>query len=356
MVKKPQFLFSIFLVCAFFFTTSINAQDQDNDLSTTLSNLSSAAGSAYLNPIGSAFGSNLNSGWVTSVPEASIFSFTIELKILGMGSFFSDEQKKFATSGDFRFTSSQVDQILANSGISAGNPAYTTVKNEMLSKDWMVNMSGPTIVGKGDEYFEIDFPGQVIQGETIGQYNLQIGGVSGLLDDMPVFPTGAIQLSLGTVYGTNVAFRWFPTVDIKDLGEFKYFGFGLIHNLGMWFSTPLPIDLALGFFTQTLTVGDIFESKATQFGIYASKTFGIIVSVTPYAGLTIESSTTSIKYDYKIDTPAGSQTLSTNFDLEGDNSVGLTLGAAFHLVFLNLHVDYKLASINTASAGIAFGF
>ncbi len=54
-----------------------------------------------------------------------------------------------------------------------------------------------------------------------------------------MFPTATLQLGIGTFMGTDFEIRWFPKVNIKDLGDFTYWGFGfttillygfLIHN------------------------------------------------------------------------------------------------------------------------------
>ncbi len=167
-----------------------------------------------------------------------------------------------------------------------------------------------------------------------------------------------LELTVGTVYGTNVALRWFPDMDIQSLGKFSYFGFGIIHNPGVWFPNPLPLDLTVGFFTQKLKVGTIFESTATQFGVYAAKTFGIFISITPYVGLTTETSKTTVSYDY-----TSNQTLNgvpvkahISVDMDGENSSSAVIGFNLHLGFVNINADYKLAKTKTASAGISFGF
>ncbi|RMD50128.1 MAG: hypothetical protein D6830_03465 [Ignavibacteria bacterium] len=345
--------FYIFVATIVFFATArTNAQTLDE----TLSNLGQQAASSYVQPIVSAFGSNLNSGWFNRVPSSSILGLDIELKIVGSGSFFSNDSKTFSADGTFRFTSSQVDQILSNSGITSSHPAYTSIKNEMLGTDFSVNLSGPTVVGSKSEHLVVTFPGATIQGETIGASTIDVNEVTGILEDLPALPMGAVQLGIGTVYGTKAFFRGFPSMEVTDVGKVSFFGFGAMHNPAVWFPNPLPIDIAVGFFTQTLKVGDLMESKATQFGLFASKTFGIGVSVTPYLGLTSESSTTTLKYDYTFDSPAGPQTSHLQFDLEGENTTGVTVGAAFNLIFLNIAADYKIANTNTATLALTFGF
>ncbi len=344
---------NIFFILFALFSFNLTAQS----LEETLSNLSSSGASAYIAPISGAFGANLNSGWFNGAPPASKLSVNVELKIVASGTFFSDENKSFSTAGTYRYTSSQIDQILQNaSSLPPGSAIYNQVKAEMLLKDFSVQFSGPTIVGSKNDFMEVKFPGETIQGQSIGEYSVKLNGVAGFLNDLSLLPQPGVQLNLGTVYGTDVSFRYFPSIEISDLGKFSMFGFGIMHNPGVWLKNPLPLDVAFGFFHQSLEVGSLFEASATQFGIIASKTFGAGISITPYAGLTFESSTTKVTYDRIFTTPAGSVNIPISFENDGENSAAFTLGAAFDLFIMKLNLDYKLASVNTASIGLSFGY
>ncbi len=348
--KTVHFLAAILML--FSFATKAQTLEE------TLSKLSSTAGKAYVAPIISAFGSNLNSGWVSSVPSASKVGFHLDIKLAAMGSFFSDENKIFNSSGRFLFIPSQVDQILTSSNISISNPLYNSLKSELLKTEFDVNFSGPTIVGSKNQFLKINFPGKkVIVGNqefTLNPKNFDVTEVKGFLDELPALPTAAPQITLGTVMGTNVSFRYLPDVDIEDLGKFTFFGFGAIHNPVVWFANPLPVDLGIGYFTQKMKVGDVFESTADQFGLYVSKTFGVIISITPYAGLISEKSKTTVSYDYQLDTAIPKTKL--KFDLEGENTTGFVVGFKLHLAAININADYKIAKTRTASAGVSLGF
>lgn len=336
------------------FSFTINAQT----LEETLSKLSSTAGKAYVAPVISAFGSNLNSGWVSLLPSATKLGFHIDIKVIAMGSLFSDENKKFTTSGKFFFTSSQADQILQSSKISPLDPRYSTIKNDILKTEQDVNFSGPTVAGSKDEYLKIVFPGKNVQGVDLKETTFLVKEVKGLLDGIPIFPTVAPQLTVGTVFGTNVSFRYLPDVDIKDLGKFTFIGVGAVHNPGVWFPNPLPVDLGIGYFTQKMKVGSILESTASQFGLYVSKTFGLIISITPYAGIISEQSKTTVSYDYQSnETINGAPVPKTkiNFDMEGENKTGLLVGLKIHLAAVNINADYKMSKTKTASVGLSLG-
>ncbi|MCL4549116.1 MAG: hypothetical protein M1495_11165 [Bacteroidetes bacterium] len=355
-------IFSVLVILGLICSTSVKAQS----LQETLSSLSSSVGSAYVKPVISAFGSNLNSGWVSQVPSATKLGLHLDLKIVAMGSFFSSDVKNFAAQGGFYFSGTQVDQILQNSNLTPatmGSANYNDLKQAMIAKQFSVTFSGPTIIGKKSDHLKIVFPGQTVSSATgnytVQQYSLDVPQVYGYLDELFGFPTAAIQLTAGTVFGTNVAIRYFPDTDIKDLGKFSFFGAGFIHNIGVWFPNPIPLDIGVGFFTQKMKVGNIFESTATQYGIYASKTFGFIVSITPYVGLTMESSKTTVSYNYQSNQVVGGvpvPPVKISFDMDGDNSSSAVIGFNLHLAVVNINADYKFAKTSTASAGVSFGF
>lgn len=352
MLKKTIHITSLIV---FVLTITVKAQD----LEQTLSKLSSTAGKSYVAPIITAFGSNLNSGWVSSVPSAKKLGLYFDLKVVGMGSFFDDKSKTFSTTSKFFFNSLQAEQILSSSGISTSNPNYTAVKNEILKTELDVEFSGPTIVGSKNEFLKIVFPGKTIQGVTLAKTQFNISEVKGFLDELPALPSFTAQVTLGTVFGTNVSVRYMPDIEIEDLGKFKFFGIGGIHNPGVWLPNPLPVDLGIGYFTQKLQVGDVFESKAEQFGVYVSKTFGMIISITPYAGIVSEKSKTTVSYEYQSNqTINGAQVPKTkiSFELNGENTTGFVVGFNLHLAAININADYKLAKTKTASAGISLGF
>ncbi len=339
----------------------LSVQIRAQSLSETVSNLSSTVGEAYVAPVVSAFGSNLNSGWISDIPEAKILGFKLNLKVVGMGSLFSDDVKRFSATGDFYFNDTQAEQILANSGIDPSNPDYDNLKQEIMGKKFNVKFSGPTIVGSKNEFLKVKFEGGSFYNGRydLKPYEIAIEEVKGFLDELPAFPTAAVQLNVGTILGTNFSLRYLPSIDIKDMGKFTFWGLGAIHNLNVFFSNPLPLDLSIAAFYQQLKVGDIFETKATQYGIFASKKFGMLVSITPFAGLTLESSKTTVNYDYQSnETVNGVPVPPTrvSFDLEGDNSSALTVGFNLSLIVFDIVADYKMAKTNTATLGLVIGF
>lgn len=365
MYKTVRFLVLLLITVSF----TVSAQEK-SDLEKSLNGLLNDAGKAYLGPIGSAFGANLNSGWVHRAPQSKLFGFDLEVGFVAMGTMFQDENKTFKKTTEFKFSTEQATVLVETQpefkSPASGSPqeqAKTQLINKITGKTYTTSIFGPTIVGKKSEEIQVLFPGESV---TIGGSTYSIPekdastGITGVLDDLSALPLAAPQLTFGTIYGTSVSFRYLPAVKINDdLGDFKYFGFGLMHNPQAWLPIPLPVDLSAAFFTQTMDVGKFFQAKATMFGIFASKKFGPgIINITPYVGFSIESSTIDVTYDVVIPTPAIPNPTPTQikFSLEGENSTRITVGASLKILLINLNVDYSLAKYNVASAGLSFYF
>lgn len=340
------------LIFTVLFIGFINAQSLDE----TLSQLAKEAAVKYVEPIGSAFGSNLNSGWFTKAPDNEKLGLDISLKIVGSGTFISDKAKTFNLTGNFKVTGTQADNILANSGILKTNPAYNVMKQELLAQTWKLTFNGPTINGKKSDRLKIYFPGATIQGQQIKDYEETISSVKGLLDEMPIFPLGVPQLTVGTIMGTNVSFRYLPTINIENIGDTKFSGFGITHNPAVWFNVPLPVDIALGYYYQSLDAGSKVETSASQFGIYVSKQIGIGFAIIPYAGLTFESSKTKVNYDYSYTNNIDNKTFTDkiSFEFDGENTTSFLIGTSLKFSIINLNIDYKATKYSTISAGLAF--
>ena len=335
---------------------SINHSSFSQSIEETLSNISSGAVIKYTEPVIDAFGSSMNSGWFTGLPSSSN-GIHAKLRVVGIGSFFSNNLRTFNYQGDLRFTSQQVDEILNASGINqAIVPNYVEIKNELLSRDWEVNFSGPTITGNKNEHLVVEFPGTIISGQNINSYALELEDVRGYLDNLELLPSPALQLDVGSVLGTGVSVRYFRGINLYDLGIVDVWGAGITHNFNYWFSEELPVEIGFGYYFQSFRVGDIFQNTASQYGLFISKRLGGRISIEPYAGLTYETSRSEIDYKYQFDSPVGPQELQINIDYSGDNSANLMLGTSINLSIFLINFDYKFGGTQTGTIGIGFGF
>jgi hypothetical protein len=341
-----------------------NAQEQDRTLQETLQMLSEDAAIKYINPVSSAFGANLNGGWFHRAPQAKKFSFNLEFGVVAMGSFFPDAAKSFDTRGSFRFRRSEAEKLTEN--IALPTNTKEALISEIVSKDFSVGIKGATVIGDSSNHIKIYFPGQDITftdpnthqqtTQNVGSKTIELPfGGFGNLANVKALPLGAPQLTLGTIYGTQATLRFLPKIKINDdLGDFSYFGYGLQHNPQVWLPVELPVDLAAGFYMQTLKIGDLFKTKTTSFGLNASKQFGWrMLNFTPYTGFMYENAKMNVKYDFLVDNPDGTQSnIPINFELEAENKMRLTLGFNIRLGIFNLNADYNFGKYKSVTAGL----
>jgi hypothetical protein len=363
------------LVCSL----TVFAQDNNggSDLEKQLQKLSGSAGQSYVGPVSNGFGTNLNGGLFHGAPAAKIFGIDIEIGLVAMGTPFKDEAKTFTTEGTFRFDQAQAAQIV-NQNPSIPAAARNAVINQIVSQDYKAKIQGPTALGKtfNSDHPSIDnqiyvtfLANDVIVNGTSYHLNqaapegLGIGGIDGL-NNLSFLPLGAPQVTLGTVYGTQVAIRYLPAMKLPGdagsaIGKVKYSGFGMQHNPGVWLKTPLPVDFAVSFFSQKLTIDPYLEAKGSSYGLTVSKCFSAagLVSATPYVGFAIEKSSMNFKYQASDSLKVNGITLpppQVEFSLDGANTSRFTVGASFKLLFININADYNFGKYKSFTGGVMF--
>ncbi len=353
----------------------ISSLGYSQSMEETMKNLGIEAGQKYVQPVVTGFGMNLNGGWFHKAPQAKIFGVDFELGFVGMGTFTTDEDKTFQLHAGFRFSggpvgsNSEAEKIAQSIGSSYTNlasipGAQQKVIDAIAAKTFTVDMQGPTVVGTKSDKLTLSVPADQV---TANGFTFNIPAqvkvmdeVTGVLDGKAIIPLGAPQLSIGTIYGTQATFRWLPETPLGDLGKFKYFGFGIQHNLGMWLPIPV-VDVAASFFTQKLNIGTLMEAKTTAFGLNVSKQLGFaFLNVTPYAGFMLESSKMTFGYDFPTyqdpNNAANDKFEHISFDLEGANKSRLTVGLSFRILIININADYNIGKQNSATAGVFIAF
>ncbi|MFA6439319.1 MAG: DUF6588 family protein [Bacteriovoracaceae bacterium] len=378
-------LLSILLAVVLLMGSAFAQTEEEGGFEGTLKKLAGDAGKGFVQPVVSGFGNNMNGGWFHKAPGTKIFGIDLEVGLVAMGTFTTDENKKFSTKGSFRFSGgkysntdplnpvskSQAEGIaekISNWGPLPANEKQAII-DAISNTNFNVGIAGPTVVGTKQDTMKITFDPTLFSytspntgasaSTSIPGSEVALQGVTGVLDGAAMIPLAAPQFSIGTIYGTQATFRYLPEIEIsKDLGKFKYFGFGIQHNLGMWLPIPI-VDVAASFFTQKLEVGTIMEANTTSFGINAAKQFGFaFLNVTPYAGFMFESSKMKFGYDYTY-TSGATNTIVTDrisFELEGENTTRLTVGLGLRILVININVDYNIGKQNSATAGVFFAF
>jgi len=351
------------------------SEDGSGNLQSSLEQLSSDAAKKYVAPVVTGFGSDLNAGWFHRAPRAVTFGFDFELGVVAMGTLFSDESKRFASSGIFQFDSSQAAYLTEN----INDPNYNSLPpaqkdqarqqiiNQIRGRDFTVGISGPTIIGSDQDSMKVEFQGgQFMFTDPLGgQHTVTVPSdflvlpVTGLLGDAKILgknivPLAAPQLTIGTIFGTQFTFRYLPAYKISDeIGKTKYFGWGIQHNPAVWFPGEFPLDISASYFHQNIKAGSIFEASATAFGVNASKRLGWgFLNLTPYVGYMLEKSSMTFTYDYFLDTPTGQIPQRIVFDLTGENKSRLTLGLSIKILLVNVNADYNIGQFNSYSAGV----
>ncbi len=362
----------LLVVLLFIFILSLNAAS----LEETLNALSGDAARNYVKPMVTSFGSDMNSGWFHKVPAAKVFGWDLEFGFVFMGTMFADKDKDFSVTGKFRFTKEQAEEMVENSDLDIPPGAvYDALIEQIISRDFNVEIAGPTITGPAYDdmdtpdtdddlnYIYVYFPETdfTVDNETYTvPYSKTVIPFGGLLEDLSFMPLTAPQLSLGTIYGTQLSFRFLPEVEMTpEIGNLSYSGFGIQHNPQAWLPVEIPVDLALAFFTQSMDIGSVAEASASTYGINVAKTFGAkLLSVTPYLGLSGESSKMKFHYDYQTGStsPGVPETIKINFEVEGKNTSRVTTGLSFRLAIVNLNFDYNIAKYPSASMGMMLNF
>lgn len=252
----------------------------------------------YVGPIGQTWGAAMNSGWYSTANVSDGIDIFLGIRAMAMP--VPDDSKSFKIASIWDGTVQEV-------------PTF-------FGKDEEVKISGT----------EETYP----KGINFG-YSL-----------LPV-----PQLSVGNIFGTRLMLRFLPEVKLGDAGTISMFGIGAQHSLNGYIPM-VPLDLSAMVAYQRLTIGDIITAHGLTFGAQASKSFSVL---TLYGGVAYETSTFSLSYKATYDSPSGTKTIPVGFDIDGQNTVRLTLGFALGLGPIEINADYSVASQSVITAGFGFG-
>ena len=367
---KRIFLCVIF---AAFLVPNVWAQD---DLQTTLTHLAGKAAIGYVDPISQGFLTNFNGGLFHKAPQAKLWGIDLEIGVVVMATPLGDLPKTFDASDVFRFNKSQADNLAAQTITGAtvlDQQVRSNLSTALQSSDFNIRIYGPTVLGTAYSATDPTSEVKVDMNSTVTfKYNhplmgprdtsllvnktlgTQLGGVGALASGSAI-PFFAPQITLGTLFGTQFTLRYVPKINISNVGDLSWTGFGIQHNLGYWLPIPV-VDLAASFYTQTIKIDPLFEMSGTAFGLNVSKQLGFrFLNITPYAGFMLESA----KFKVHIVPPAadfgpGVTPPDVAFEIEGQNTSRLTLGMSIRLLIFNINADYNIGKFDSFTGGLFF--
>jgi hypothetical protein len=295
-MKPLRLLFvSMLLVCI------TGARADESKLEQAVKALNETYVKNYIQPISDFFGANMSAGWYHSaaIPQTG---FTLSVNIIAMGSVVGDDQKHFT----------------ANTPPGFATPTF----------------EAPTVFG-GKAPTITDPSGLSFRGLADGAL------------DAPMFPLAALQLNIGSIYGTEAIIRGLPIPQISGAPKVTFFGLGVRHSISQYL-VEFPVDIAAGVFWNTIKFGDLINMTSFSFGAQASKSFSVLEL---YGGLAYEKSSMDLSY---VSTAPGAANV--GLSLDGVNKFRATVGLGLNLAILHLYGDVNVGSITNFSAGLGFGF
>jgi hypothetical protein len=302
---------------------------QATDLQQLIEQVGPVYGEAYSSPFIHAFGPNQNSNLYSTanIPWGGL-TFGVGIKVMATNLNEADQT--------FR-TVVRVDDL---GDLDPG----------LAGQSGTAIMSGPTIFGDTETNGRVDL---YASGIFVGS----IEGIPGFWDTRWV-PMATPEAYIGGIFGLKASLRYFPSMKLGDIGKSEYLGYGL-----QWSASGVledfPIDLMVGFFTQSLDVENtqglgedkLIDSNASSYFLAISKSWP---AMTVYGGFAIESSDMKVSYYFEDpDLPALAQDVS--FSVDGRQDQRFTLGLTLDIL-LKLNVEAGFGDMTTYSAGLMIGF
>ncbi len=283
----------IFLLVGF--TATAHAQ-----LETLIERYTGENAKAYVEPLVTAFGANLNSGIYNSakVPQSGLHLY---FGLNAMVAFFSSSQKTFTGTTEGYFTPIQ-------------------------------SVETATIVGK---------EGAVVTGDGGTEFRFSDGY------DLKSFLVGTPTITVGSLYGTEGTIRYFSQHISEDLGKITLFGIGGRHSISQYFPL-MPIDIAAGVFYHRFKIGNIIRTDDYLIHAEAGKSLSILDL---YFGLGYGWNKAHVEYTFN----ALGEEQDIAIDIKGKNNFRGRFGFGLNLLMLHLSADYNFGQQNVVQMSVAIG-
>jgi hypothetical protein len=192
-----------------------------------------------------------------------------------------------------------------------------------------------------------------------GDQGTAYGGPAGYI----TYPNGLNQKSVpfavpqvtGAFMGTELLIRYLPSISVGDK-KLDFFGIGVRHSISQYIPL-IPVDVAVQFLYNKLTVTDVIDASTIAFNGEVSKTFGVF---TAYGGLQYESSKFDLSYTIKGDPNSGNpelrQTRDVKASVNGKDNFRVIIGGSVKAGFLVINADYNITNQPVISGGLSFEF
>ena len=256
-------------------------------------------------------------------------------------------------------------QPLANSmGAGMNSGLFNTAKVLKPFTPSLKISTAMVIVPSSDKTFIYESPmGELIKtGTVFGDLQGYVDEVGKLLPkgaDLGLVPVPQISGSIGLPLGNELMVRYWPEMNIEDLGSVWLWGVGLKHSIDQYLPGFFPIDLSVQAVYQEMNIADIVDFNSFAVTALASKN---ILMLTVYGGLGYEIAELNTKYTYDLGVESVPP-MEVALDFQAQNELRATIGArvtVFPLV--SVFADYSIASTsgkthpNTFNVGVGIGF
>jgi hypothetical protein len=308
---------------------------------------------AYLKPIPSGVGADINSGWTNRAKPHSTLGFDIQARAA----------LSFIPKGDQTFNLSNLDL----QKVRPADPAQTVA---------------PTVGGDSEVGPEVIVEDN---GDEVARFNLPEGSGYSFV------PAPMVQAGLGTVKDTDLMVRFMPEVTIDET-KFNMYGFGLKHGINQWLpgGNLLPVNISImGGFTQIdlnskfdlqPDAGAIpnpenpeaanadFDSQNADISLNTFTLKALVGKNLPfisvYGGVGYESSVmdVNVKGEYPVSARfEGVEVYDVvedpfTYNADGQNKFSLLGGVTLKMAVFHIFGEFSLSKYSTANAGIGFSF
>lgn len=310
---------------------------------------------AYLKPLPSGFGADINSGWFMNAKPHKTLGFDIQVR--GAISFIPEGDQSFDIND------------LGLQRIQPTNNNASTIT--------------PTLGGEDNPGPEVEITDE--NGDPVSDpFNLPSGSGYSFV------PAPMLQASVGFVRGTDFTARFIPKSKTDDL-EYGMVGFGVKHSINQWLpgGNLLPVDLSLmAGYTNIDVTGKLnldpdglrnpedpnsdpnpdFDNQEAQTTLNTFTVKALVGKTLPfisvYGGVGYETSTMDVDvvgdYPVNVQTPLGPRynvvTDPFGYEEDGSNKFSLLAGVNLKLLFFNIFGEYTLADYSVFNAGVGFSF